>query len=555
MSSKNNQETLKNQREGQTSKSQNFFSKIPFHILFFISYPILSLYATNINQIPSYSVIRSIIFIIVISLAVYLVSLVILRKHLKAALMTSIVSLLFHFYGHIYDFLNQGNLQGSIFAKHSVLTGLWLVIGIVVFFFLLKQKHHPYQVTQLFNMMGGILIVLALSQIIIPKINFSPSETEQENVVSAAIEENPETEDFFNRNVYYIIVDAYTRDDILASKFDFDNSTFIEALENHGFVVLSEAKSNYDNTFESLTSSLNMDYLDHLGLAPEVKNFDKKIELIGDLLPHSRVQNNFDDMGYTTIAFHTKAPWANLDDTDIYYQVDVNVPYIDRLETLSFHDLYLKTTWVRFLFDTNKMQTITAALNSSALLGWIDPHNYAGELLDITDEERFENIRYMEYKQNLYSLDNLQEVPQIPGKKFVHAHIMVTHSSFVFNLDGSYKEATDESNAAYVEQIQYLNVRLIEIIETILENETIPPVIVIQADHGYIPGEEKVAIMHALYLPDGGVDRIYPEFTPVNTFRTILDYYFNYELELLPDRSFYRDVDSEELIEVFNSVD
>jgi hypothetical protein len=540
MSNPSKQSSLKNKT--------GILSAIPFHLLFFITYPVLSLYATNINQIPGYAILRSIIFSMVLGGVVYLVNLAVLRNALKAALMTSIVILLFHFYGHVYDALNQMDI-----ARHSVLTALWLVIGGSAFFFIFRHKGHPHQVTQLFNIVGGFLVLLTLSQIIVPKVNFKVPSPGHEKNVTAVNATTPD--DWIYRNIYYIIVDAYTSDDVLADKFNYDNSAFIEDLENHGFRVVRNAKSNYDNTFESLTSSLNMDYLDQLGLPPEVKDFDKKMELIGDLLPHSHVRKIFEDMGYTTIAFHTKAPWANLDDADIYYQADERVPYIDRLDTLSFHDLYLKTTWIRFLFDTSRIQPITSALNASALLGWIDPNNYAGSLLEITDEERFENIRYMEYKQNLYSLDNLEKVPDIPGSKFVHAHIMVTHSSFVFNQDGSYKENADESNAAYVEQIQYLNKRLLEIIETIQEKESVPPVIIIQADHGYIPGEEKVAILHALYLPDGGVERIYPEITPVNTFRIILNSYFNYQLELLPDRSFYRDVDSEELIEVFNSVD
>ena len=535
-------------KQGSLKNKMSVLSTIPFHLLFFISYPVLSLYATNINQIPAYAIIRSAIFSIVLGVVVYLVNLALLRNILKAALMTSIVILLFHFYGHLYDALNQINI-----AHHSVLTALWLVIGCSAFFFIFKHKGNPYQITQLFNIMGGFLVLLILSQILVPKTIFNASTPEQEDIVPAV--NATETENLLNRDVYYIIVDAYTREDVLASKFDFDNSIFIEDLENHGFLVLDHARSNYDNTFESLTSSLNMDYLDHLGLPPGVKDFDKKMELIGDLLPHNRVRKIFEDMGYTTIAFHTKAPWANLDDADIYYQVDVSVPYIDRLDTLSFHDLYLQTTWIRFLFDTNRIQPITTALNSSALLGWIDPNNYAGSLLEITDEERFENIRHMEYKQNLYSLDNLEKVPDIPGRKFVHAHIMVTHSSFVFNQDGSYKENADESNAAYVEQIQYLNTSLIKIIESILDKSSIPPIIIIQADHGYIPGDDKVAILHALYLPDGGADRIYPELTPVNTFRIVLDYYFNYNFERLPDRSFYRDMDTEDLIEVFDNND
>lgn len=530
--------------------SKNIFGVTPFHLVFLVVYPLLSLYATNINQIPLYAVLRSAIFLFVIGLVIFLFNFAVFRNLLKAALMTSVLVLLFHFYGHIYGFLEQISSQRIQLARHSVLTVLWIVIGALFFKFLLRQDKNPHQITKQFNAIGGILITLVVLQIIIPQINFRSSSVENQELPSPAAAVEVELDDSMKRDVYYIIVDAYTRADVLNNKYDFDNSKFLGELESLGFTILDDGQSNYDNTFESMTSALNMSYLDDLGLPPEIKDFDKKMALVGDLLPHSRVRSVYEAMGYPIIAFHTKATWANWDDADIYYQVDVTTPVLNRLETLGFHDLYLKTTWTRILFDTQKMQKITNVFDSSPMLGWIDPNNYAGSLLEITDEERFENIRYMEYKQNLYSLDSLQKVPDIPGNKFVYAHMMATHSSFVFNEDGSYKEIVDESNAAYVEQIQYVNKRLIEIVETILEKSTLPPVIVIQADHGYVPGEEKVAILHAMYLPEGGSDRIYADLTPVNTFRIILTEYFGYDLDLIPDRSFFRDETSDELVEV-----
>ncbi|MFC1476256.1 hypothetical protein ACFLQW_04575, partial [Candidatus Zixiibacteriota bacterium] len=41
------------------------------------------------------------------------------------------------------------------------------------------------------------------------------------------------------------------------------------------------------------------------------------------------------------------------------------------------------------------------------------------------------------------------------------------------------------------------------------------------------------------YLPEGGDSLLYETITPVNTFRVILDHYFNQQLALLPDESHY----------------
>ena len=50
---------------------------------------------------------------------------------------------------------------------------------------------------------------------------------------------------------------------------------------------------------------------------------------------------------------------------------------------------------------------------------------------------------------------------------------------------------------------------------------------------------ERFGILNAYYLPGGGEQHLYESITPVNTFRVILNHYFDHNLELLPDRSYY----------------
>ncbi len=72
----------------------------------------------------------------------------------------------------------------------------------------------------------------------------------------------------------------------------------------------------------------------------------------------------------------------------------------------------------------------------------------------------------------------------------------------------------------------------------------------LQADHG--PGAwlqwdsvektclwERTAIFNAYYLPDAGAEILYPDITPVNTFRVIFNTYFGTDLPLLEDRIYF----------------
>ena len=106
----------------------------------------------------------------------------------------------------------------------------------------------------------------------------------------------------------------------------------------------------------------------------------------------------------------------------------------------------------------------------------------------------------------------------------------------------------------YVGALKYLNKRLMAVIDRILAESAVPPIIVLQGDHGpastvkgtgthYLPTPEFLAerfpILNAYHLPGGAAAQLYPEITPVNSFRLILNQYFDYDLPLLPDRSFF----------------
>src|SRR5690606_15214951 len=63
-------------------------------------------------------------------------------------------------------------------------------------------------------------------------------------------------------DIYYIIPDAYCRQDVLQNLFAHDNSEFVNYLRSRGFYVADQSCSNYPYTFLSVPSSLNLRYLD-----------------------------------------------------------------------------------------------------------------------------------------------------------------------------------------------------------------------------------------------------------------------------------------------------
>jgi hypothetical protein len=103
-----------------------------------------------------------------------------------------------------------------------------------------------------------------------------------------------------------------------------------------------------------------------------------------------------------------------------------------------------------------------------------------------------------------------------------------------------------------------------KVVSHILQTSAVEPVIILQADHGSastsslssqgkpLP-EERLSILNAFYVSGAMKSRLYPEITPVNTFRILLNSYFDEPLDPLKDRMYFswydKPYDSEDVTE------
>ena len=140
----------------------------------------------------------------------------------------------------------------------------------------------------------------------------------------------------------------------------------------------------------------------------------------------------------------------------------------------------------------------------------------------------------------LNAFNKMDEVSRIPGPKFVYMHLPAPHPSYVLGPNGEYQPNT-ETIPGYTDSVTYLNKRILETIRLILKNAKNPPVIILQADHGWGGAEpaNRMQILNAYFLPGGGGQAIYPSITPVNTFRIVFNQYFNSNFKLLEDKSYF----------------
>ncbi len=321
-------------------------------------------------------------------------------------------------------------------------------------------------------------------------------------------------------DIYYIVLDAYGRADVLESLYGIDQAPFYEYLTQKGFTIAHQSHTNYIQTALSIPSALNMDYL-----SPEPEGANGAV-YFSTLFAENRLVRLLERCNYTTFALKSGFYFTNYMDVDVMLQEESPLS--------EFESLLLTGTPVDLL---------------------------SGGQFELLPEQSYASHR----RRVLFDFAELQRLPRMAGPKFIFAHIVSPHPPFVFAPNGrpiqpdreySLGDGDDfdgewpEYRAGYAGQVHFVNRMLARTINAILARSPSPPVIVIQGDHG--PGGfldwdspadaclwERTAIFNAYYLPGGVAGWLAPSISPVNSFREILNAYFGTHLEPLPDQTFY----------------
>ena len=92
----------------------------------------------------------------------------------------------------------------------------------------------------------------------------------------------------------------------------------------------------------------------------------------------------------------------------------------------------------------------------------------------------------------------------------------------------------------YQDQVPFIDSMLENTITTLISRSTRPVVIILQTDTGpwLTTGADQFKILNAYYMP-GHTAQLYPDISPVNSFRVVLDAYFGAQIPLVKDVSYY----------------
>ncbi len=152
-----------------------------------------------------------------------------------------------------------------------------------------------------------------------------------------------------------------------------------------------------------------------------------------------------------------------------------------------------------------------------------------------------------------FALDRLPDIPAIAGPKFTFVQIFIPHLPYVFGPDGEimtdpgyydnslgYPANVTYEKKGYINQVQFIDKRILPVLQTIIKNSKNPPIIILMGDHG-LNGNNRRTNLLAYYLPGKGSAKLYPTISLVNSFRLIFDEYFEANYPLLPDETYITD--------------
>ena len=488
------------------------------HPLFCAIHPIVFLYAHNLDEMPMGVVVLPLVLSVGLALLVWCLTAFALKSWVRAGLIVTAFWVTFFSYGHLYKLVEGMRIElfGSVIGPNKVLAPLVLLGLLYVVFISVWRRSNLVGLTRVLNVVTVCLLAWPGIAIGTHMLKASTRPSDGRSADPLASGSTPRVAKDRLPNIYYIILDAYARADVLRDTYGHENAPFIEYLASRGFHVANKARSNYCWTWLSLASSLNLRYVTDLGmdLGPEQTDHKPVIARLQDNLVFKLLR----ERGYKIASFASGFRMTEMKDCD----------------------RYLSPPWTLGEFQYQLLDTTVLGALSTGLT--------------------MAHRRHAHRQLNLFALENLSRAC-VPGSPtFVFAHMCMPHPPFVFGPEGQTCEPmpTNSHDLAwkrlwrrrYVDQLIYLNHRLRGVIDDILHNADRPTAIILQADHGPRSRfnrdgrggpdiRECTSILYACYLCARKKTGLYNTMTPVNGLRIVLNECVGTSFPRLEDRSYY----------------
>ncbi|WP_164972668.1 sulfatase-like hydrolase/transferase [Lacibacter luteus] len=333
---------------------------------------------------------------------------------------------------------------------------------------------------------------------------------------------NPVTiPDSIKPDIYLLVFDAMPSTIAMKKEWSFDNSNLDSSLSKEGFYINSFSKSNYNLTVLSIASMLNMDYTPPIDIyQDETKMYFKaSASILDNSLTRFLLKQEYDIKQYQPVSFNNN-DWDN------------KVFFSDMLCMNYFY------------------QTLPGRMYRDLKWGFLRIKN------KLIPSDIFAKVQ----KQNLQHQADLEKTIQLVKQscalkknqpQFVYAHFQLPHDPFIYDSTGKLKPPANTINinesdqpSAFLEQVKFADNIILQLVLHIIRNNKKNSIILVAGDHGYrnVHGTRSYMVFDnfsSYYFPDSNYLNLYSSISPVNSFRVVLNKYFNTGLPLLKDSSIF----------------
>jgi len=382
----------------------------------------------------------------------------------------------------------------------------------------MRSLRRPDGVTRWTRGLNALAVILLLVIVVTGVAKGTPGETIADFAQGVPLRAAPDRSDQAREgpDIYLILLDGHSREDVLADRFGYDDGPFLDDLRDRGFEVAAASHSNYLFTQLTLTSMFQMALLDDVPeLEPVITG------AAGNSAARRALNQNpsFDFLrshGYVTVAFSTPYESVTLRQADVF---------IDSPQLTEFEWQLVAST-----FALDVIEQISPSLFPDAQRARIN--------------DAFDDVVAVARDTEL-------------GPRFVFAHVLAPHTPLVFGPHGEPVDVpvlrrTDDtpaglglSDAEFIKrftgQTEYVDDRAIGAIDAILAASPQPPVIIVMSDHGPRSRSidtatatkdvlrERFGTLFAAYTP--GLKGVFPQdTTPAEVLVDLLNAYFDAQL-------------------------
>jgi hypothetical protein len=372
-----------------------------------------------------------------------------------------------------------------------------------------------------FLFINSVFVVLILFDLLVIAGNRAEPDNKLVSSKKSVLAGYRENKQVIKPDIYYLVFDSYTSPLALKSSFGYDNSGLDTFLRNRGFFVASNSHSQYNLTAFSLTSSFNMNYLDRLKVSEDLFRKKEYLPAVSAMF-ETDLMKILEKEGYDIV-------------NQSIFNIKSHPPAAPLYNIWMLHQLY------------EKHNIVKAIIND---LGWMLQSTFAFHLNSKKKKaDENEASRNTHVEKTYEALMNTIAEPSLKPR-FVYTHFMIPH--YPFSYDSAGNKLSDIPDDApldvdmklYVNQLIYSNKLIRNAVEKIMTETTKPVVIILQGDHGYRHYllEDKsleFSNLNAMYFYNKDYRLLTDQPSNVNTFRIVLNTFFDQNLPMLKDTSYF----------------